>query len=105
MSKILVVGSVGYDTITAPRGHVENVVGGSANYFSIAASLYAPVNVVGVIGSDYKDDDLQILRSRQVDLTGLKVEAGETFRWSGSYVDDLNEAVTPRLIAARILCF
>jgi sugar/nucleoside kinase (ribokinase family) len=94
MNKILVVGSIGYDTIAAPRGRVENVLGGSANYFSLAASLYSPVNVVGVVGDDYKDADLQILRSRKVDLSGLKIEAGETFRWSGSYVEDLNEAVT-----------
>lgn len=94
MNKILVVGSVGYDTIAAPTGTVENVVGGSANYFSLVASLYGQVNVVGVIGEDYRDEDLEILKSRSVDLAGLKKESGETFRWSGSYLEDLNEAVT-----------
>lgn len=96
MSRILVVGSVGYDTIETPSGRVENVVGGSANYFSLAAALYAPVNVVGVIGQDYRQEDLDLLRTRPIDLQGLKTEVGETFRWSGSYLDDLNEAVTLR---------
>ncbi|MCB0350420.1 MAG: sugar kinase [Bdellovibrionales bacterium] len=94
MSKILVVGSIGYDTIATPSGRVEDVIGGSANYFALAASLYSTVNVVGVVGSDYRDSDLQILKKRNVNLQGLQVEEGETFRWSGSYVDDLNEAVT-----------
>ncbi|OFZ20042.1 MAG: sugar kinase [Bdellovibrionales bacterium RBG_16_40_8] len=94
MAEILVVGSVGYDTIETPSGKVDSVVGGSANYFSLAASLYSPVNVVGVVGRDYRDEDLQILQSRKVNLSGLKVEDGKTFRWSGSYLEDLNEAVT-----------
>jgi sugar/nucleoside kinase (ribokinase family) len=89
-----VVGSVGYDTIATPKGRVENVIGGSANYFSLAAALYSRVNVVGVVGSDYSDQDLRILKSRNVDTEGLRVEPGETFRWSGSYTEDLNEAVT-----------
>ena len=58
--KILVVGSVGYDTIATPSGRVENVIGGSANYFSIVASQYSQVNVVGVIGKDYRAEDLGV---------------------------------------------
>lgn len=91
---ILVVGSVGYDTIATPSGRVENVVGGSANYFSLVASQYSNVNVVGVIGKDYRQEDLGLLKERRINIEGLKIEEGETFRWSGSYVDDLNEAVT-----------
>lgn len=94
MNKVLVVGSVGYDTIATPKGRVENVLGGSANYFSLAASLFAPINVVGVVGRDYRDEDLNILRSRQVNTEGLRIEDGKTFRWSGSYEENLNEAVT-----------
>jgi sugar/nucleoside kinase (ribokinase family) len=94
MSEILVVGSIAYDTVTTPSGRVENALGGSANYFSLAASLYSRVNVVGVVGNDYSKDDLKLLQSRNVDLQGLTVEDGETFRWTGTYVDDLNEAVT-----------
>lgn len=94
MNKILVVGSVGYDTIATPSGRVENVIGGSANYFALAASLYSQVNIVGVVGADYRDEDLQLLKKHKVNIEGLQVENGETFRWSGSYVEDLNEAVT-----------
>jgi sugar/nucleoside kinase (ribokinase family) len=94
MNKVLVVGSVGYDTIATPRGRVENVLGGSANYFSLAASLFAQINVVGVVGRDYRDQDLNILRTRNVNTEGLRVEDGKTFRWSGSYEENLNEAVT-----------
>jgi sugar/nucleoside kinase (ribokinase family) len=94
MSNILVIGSVGYDNIETPTGKVENVLGGSANYFSLAASLYSRVRVVGVVGRDYTDEDLHLLKKRNVDTEGLKVEAGETFRWSGSYLQSYNEAIT-----------
>ncbi len=91
---ILVVGSIGFDTISSPAGKVENTLGGSANYFSMAASLFAPVSMVGVVGRDYKDEYFDLLKKHKVDVSGVKVEEGETFRWAGSYVDDLNEAVT-----------
>jgi sugar/nucleoside kinase (ribokinase family) len=94
VNKILVVGSIGYDTIATPSGRVENVLGGSANYFSLASSLYSPVNVVGVVGQDYKKSDIELLQNRNVNVDGLQIETGETFRWSGSYVEDLNNAVT-----------
>jgi len=94
MSNILVVGSLGYDTISTPAGKQENILGGSANYFSIVASMFAPVNVVGVVGEDYKDSDLEILTSRNVDVKGLKKEAGKTFHWEGRYQEDMNEAET-----------
>ena len=94
MRKILVVGSLGYDSVLAPRGRVNDIIGGSANYFSLAASLYAPVRVVGVVGRDYGDEGLQVLKSRGVDIEGLQILPGNTFRWTGSYVEDLNEAVT-----------
>lgn len=94
MSKILVVGSAGYDTITTPKGRRENILGGSANYFSVAASLYSKVNVVGVVGDDYKDEDFEKLRSRGVDVDGLQKVPGETFHWEGKYEDDMNEAIT-----------
>lgn len=94
MSEILVVGSVAYDSITTPSGHVENALGGSANYFATAASLFCPVKVVGVVGDDYRDEDLALLRARQVDLAGLQQVSGKTFRWSGRYEGDMNEAIT-----------
>lgn len=94
MSSILVVGSVGYDTISTPKGQRKNILGGSANYFSIAASLFAPVRVVGVVGEDYKTEHKQILEQRKVDLAGLQQIKGRTFAWEGKYEDDMNEAIT-----------
>jgi sugar/nucleoside kinase (ribokinase family) len=94
MSAILVVGSVGYDTISTPKGERKDILGGSANYFSMAAAMYAPVRVVGVVGSDYKSEHRQWLESRQVDLRGLQQVEGKTFAWEGKYERDMNEAIT-----------
>ncbi len=94
MSEILVVGSLAYDSISSPMGKVEKTLGGSANYFSLAAHHFAKVRVVGVVGSDYGDDDLQMLRSRNVDTDGLQVVEGKTFHWEGKYEGDMNEAIT-----------
>lgn len=94
MSKILVVGSLGYDSIATPCGKVENVLGGSANYFSLAASLYSGVRLVGVVGTDYRQEDRKLLEARGVELDGLQVSEGATFRWSGRYEAAMNEAIT-----------
>ncbi len=94
MSEVLVVGSLAYDSVTTPSGKAEKSLGGSANYFSVSASLFAPVRVVGVVGSDYSDSDLEILKKRNVDLDGMQVVAGQTFHWEGTYEQNLNEAVT-----------
>lgn len=94
MSEILVVGSLAYDSIETPAGRVERALGGSANYFSLAASLYAPVRVVGVVGDDYAVSDEQILVARKVDLSGLERVSGKTFHWEGRYMNDMNEAET-----------
>lgn len=94
MSSILVVGSVGYDTITTPKGQRQNILGGSANYFSLAASHYAPVRVVGVVGDDYRLEHREWLQARNVDLSGLQTVHGKTFSWEGRYENDMNEAIT-----------
>lgn len=94
MSEILVVGSVAYDSISTPQGKAENILGGSANYFSVASSLYSKVNVVGVVGEDYKESDFELLKSRNVNLEGLQQVSGKTFHWEGKYEDDMNEAIT-----------
>jgi sugar/nucleoside kinase (ribokinase family) len=94
MSKILVVGSIGYDSIKTPMGSVEETLGGSASYFSYAASLYAPVAVVGVVGTDCRQQDIDLLQSRGVNLLGLQRVEGKTFRWEGEYEGDCNEAIT-----------
>lgn len=94
MSDILVVGSLAYDSIATPSGKAERTLGGSANYFSLAASLFAPVKVVGVVGEDYGDQDLSMLTSRKVDVAGLQRQPGKTFHWAGAYDGDMNEAKT-----------
>lgn len=94
MSNILVVGSLAYDSIQTPAGKVDRALGGSANYFSLAASLYSPVRVVGVVGEDYQQKDIDLLKSRNVDLSGMTMQKGKTFHWAGSYQGDMNEAVT-----------
>jgi sugar/nucleoside kinase (ribokinase family) len=94
MSQILVVGSLAYDSIKTPAGSVEKTLGGSANYFSVAATVLSPVRIVGVVGDDYAAQDKKVLESRDVDLTGMKVTPGKTFHWSGFYDDNLNEAQT-----------
>lgn len=94
MSEILVVGSLAYDSISTPMGQVDRTLGGSANYFSLAASLYSKVRVVGVVGEDYAESDLEMLTKRGVDTRGLQKQKGKTFHWKGEYKGDMNEAIT-----------
>jgi sugar/nucleoside kinase (ribokinase family) len=94
MPEILVVGSLAYDTIATPEGRVEKTLGGSANYFSVAASLLAPVRVVGVVGEDYSDQHIKLLTDKGVDVSGIERAAGRTFHWEGEYRKDMNEAIT-----------
>jgi len=92
---LLVTGSIGIDTVETPAGRREDVVGGSAIYFSYAASFFTPVRLVGVVGEDHPRNLLKTFEGRDVDTSGLEVRKGsKTFRWHGSYVDNLNEAVT-----------
>lgn len=94
MSDILVVGSLAYDTISTPAGRAERILGGSANYFSVAASLFSKVRVIGVVGQDYSENDMRLLVDRGVDTTGMLRVPGQTFHWEGEYKEDLNEAIT-----------
>lgn len=91
---ILVVGSVAIDSVETPFGIGENVLGGSATYFSTSASFFTDVNLVGVIGDDFPQEHIDFLQSRNIDLRGLVRESGKTFRWKGKYGYDLNEAQT-----------
>ena len=91
---ILVVGSVALDTVRTPFGRAAEVLGGSATYFAAAASFFAEVRVVAVVGEDFPDHQLEFLRARQVDLRGLQRRPGRTFRWVGEYDFDLNAART-----------
>lgn len=95
MNEVLIVGSVALDSVETPTGRVDNALGGAATYGAVAASLFAPVHLVGVVGSDFPEEHLQFLRSRGIDLGGLQIVAdGGTFRWKGDYLRDLNAAVT-----------
>jgi len=94
---ILVVGSVALDTIKTPFGTARNALGGSATYFSLAASLSVPVNLVAVVGRDFPRRHVELLRRRPIDLTGLEVARGRTFRWSGEYHLDMNTRTTRAL--------
>jgi sugar/nucleoside kinase (ribokinase family) len=91
---ILVVGSVAYDTVETPLGRAERVLGGSASFFSVAASFFSPVNLVGVVGQDFGEAQLAAFRGRPIDLEGLERMAGKTFHWQGRYSLDLNSRET-----------
>lgn len=94
MSKILVVGSVAYDSVKTPFGEVQKALGGSATYFSFSASFFAPISLVACVGEDFDASDVELLDSRGIDLEGLERMDGKTFFWAGKYGYDLNEAQT-----------
>jgi sugar/nucleoside kinase (ribokinase family) len=91
---VLVVGSVALDSVETPFGKADDVLGGSANFFSASASHLTKVSVVGVIGSDYPVEKLEPLKKRGVDFSGLERAEGSSFRWRGRYRHDLNSAET-----------
>ena len=93
---IAVVGSIGLDTIHTPAGRVEEVLGGSAAYFSLAARHFLPVSLVAVVGSDFPAEARLALEQGEVDLSGLEVREGRTFRWEGIYSADMNTRETIR---------
>jgi len=95
VADLLVVGSVALDSVKTPFGKVTEALGGSATYFSYAASFFAPVRVVGAVGGDFPREHLELLRKRGVDVSALEVLPDQkTFRWTGEYGFDLNEAKT-----------
>lgn len=91
---ILVVGSVAYDTVKTPGGRRESALGGSATYFSVAASYFAPVSMVAVVGEDFHEADRAMLTNHGVNTQGLVSASGVTFRWVGEYGENLSEAHT-----------
>jgi sugar/nucleoside kinase (ribokinase family) len=91
---ILVVGSVAFDDIASPSGSAKNVLGGAATYFSLAASYFTQVRVVAVVGDDFSPEQEDVFRKHNIDTRGLERAKGKTFRWGGSYSDNLNEAKT-----------
>lgn len=91
---VLVVGSVALDTVRTGTGEVTEALGGSASYFSLAARRFVPVSLVAVVGDDFPSENVDLFRSRGVDLTGLETVRGRTFRWSGVYSPDFRSRET-----------
>jgi sugar/nucleoside kinase (ribokinase family) len=91
---LLVVGSVAFDALESPYGKVDRALGGAATYFAVAASFFAHVNLVGIVGDDFTEVDAQIFHGRAIDIEGLERAAGKTFFWAGRYSQNLNERVT-----------
>jgi len=94
MASILAVGSVAYDSVKTPFGEVDEVLGGSATYFSMVASFFTQIKLVACVGKDFHREHVQLLESRGIDMEGLEFMDGETFRWKGEYGYDLNERTT-----------
>jgi sugar/nucleoside kinase (ribokinase family) len=93
---LVIVGSVAFDTIRTPWGDREKIVGGSVPYCSLAASFFTRPRMVGVVGRDFPRKTIALLKSRGVDLRGLRIKAGKTMHWEGKYEDDPNKRSTLR---------
>lgn len=83
-----------FDSVRTPAGNAEQVLGGSVNYFSVAASFYAPIRVVGVVGEDFPKGHLDWLSKKNIDVSGVQIAPGKTFHWVGTYDGNMNEAKT-----------
>ncbi|MBI4143513.1 sugar kinase [Candidatus Woesearchaeota archaeon] len=95
MSDILIIGTVAFDTIETPFGRVEKALGGSATYASFAASFFSKPALISVIGRDFPEDYIKLLKNRGINLQGLKTD-DKTFHWEGFYEFDMNEAKTKK---------
>ncbi|MBZ5622074.1 MAG: sugar kinase [Acidobacteriia bacterium] len=94
---LIVVGSVAYDGVTTPHGKIDRMLGGAATYIALAASYFTPVKIVAVVGDDFAQEDVDLLKSRHIDLDGMeRVAGGKTFFWAGVYSADMNERTTLR---------
>jgi sugar/nucleoside kinase (ribokinase family) len=91
---LLVVGSVAFDGIETPHGKRERTLGGAASYFALAASQFAPVRLVAIVGEDFTEKDAAVFRGRKIDLAGLERAPGKTFFWAGRYSQNMNERTT-----------
>ncbi len=94
---IVAVGFLAYDTVETPNGKVEEVLGGGASYFAIAARFFSPVSIVAVVGSDFKPEDFQLFTDRNIDVRGVARREGKTTRWHGRYHEDMNTRDTVAL--------
>lgn len=93
MRNILAVGSLAFDSVSTPAGKADKVLGGSLNFFSISASFFNPLQLVGVVGEDFPKEHLDYLSKRRIDVSGISTAPGKTFHWTGKY-EDMNEAIT-----------
>ncbi len=93
---LVVVGSVAYDGVETPHGRVERMLGGACTYISLAASFFTKVHIVGVVGEDFAQEDVDLLAGRGIDLEGLERAPGKTFFWAGVYSEDMNDRTTTR---------
>jgi sugar/nucleoside kinase (ribokinase family) len=91
---LLVVGSIGIDDVKTPIAEEKNLLGGSASYAAVAASFFSPVRLVGVVGNDFPKQYHNLFQKKGIDVSGLQIENGKTFRWSGEYLWDLNQRKT-----------
>ena len=91
---VLIVGSIALDDIKTQVEEHPNLLGGSASYGAVAASYFSPVNLVGIVGEDFPKEHIELLKSRRIDLVGLQIVPGKTFRWSGEYMWDMNTRET-----------
>ena len=91
---ITVVGSVAFDTVETPAGRVDRCLAGAATYFSLAASYFTKVRVIGVVGADFTAKEEAVFAAREVDIRGIEHVPGKSFFWQGSYLENLNEAKT-----------
>lgn len=87
---VLAVGTVAFDSIETPSGSAERILGGSASYFALGASFFAPVRIVGVVGDDFPQDYLDLFTKRNIDIEGIERAKGGTFHWRGRYHEDIN---------------
>jgi sugar/nucleoside kinase (ribokinase family) len=91
---VLIVGSIALDSVKTQLEEHREILGGAASYASIAASFFSPVNLVGIVGTDFPQEHIELFKSRGINLDGLEVAKGRTFRWSGEYEWDLNQRKT-----------
>ena len=91
---LLAVGSIAFDSIRTPYGTVEEILGGSATFFSVTASWFTSVSVVAVVGEDFGEEHFRVFRERSIDTRGVEQVPGRTFRWKGEYLGDMNQAHT-----------
>lgn len=94
-AEILTIGALAFDSIRSPAGEVDQIIGGAGNYFSIAASFFSRIHLVGIVGNDFPKEHLTLLSDRGIDVAGVEVvQDGQTFHWVGEYGENLNEAKT-----------